>query len=68
MGHRWVEEKMGMMTKEGLLGIKSADSREEQRKLIFCHMKLLEDGLMQDGIKCVRHLHLQHHSNCHYND
>jgi hypothetical protein len=48
MGHRWVEEKMGMMTKEeGLLGIKSVDSREEQRKLISCHMKLLEDGLTQ---------------------
>jgi hypothetical protein len=26
----------------------------------FYHMKLLEDGLTQDGIKCIRHIHLQY--------
>ncbi len=37
------------------------DKKEEWKQLACQHMNLLEDGFMQDGIKCVHHIHLQHH-------
>jgi hypothetical protein len=48
-----------MMIKEQrqLLGVKIINKKEEQKQLASCHTKLLEDSLMQDGIKYVCHIH-----------
>jgi hypothetical protein len=37
------------------------DRREEYKLLASCHTKLLENGLMQDGVKYFHHIHLQYH-------
>ncbi len=37
------------------------DKREEQKQLTSWHTKLLENGLMWDGVKYVYHIHLEHH-------
>jgi hypothetical protein len=51
-----------MIKKQGqLLGIKRTNKKEEHRELASYYTKLLEDGLMQDVVKCVCHIHLQHH-------
>jgi hypothetical protein len=49
-----------MMTKEQrqLMGIKIMNKMKKQRQLASCHMKLLEDGLTRDGLKCICHIHL----------
>jgi hypothetical protein len=54
---------MKMMTKEQkqLMGIKKTNKKKEQIKMAFYYKKLLENGLMKDKIKCIRHIHLQHH-------
>jgi len=47
-----------MIKKQGqLLGVKKVNEKEEQKQLAFPHMKFLEDGLMQDGIRCICHIH-----------
>jgi hypothetical protein len=64
--HRQKDNKQlsleGMKIKEQwqLLGIKRTNKREEHRQLASYCTKFLEDCLMQDVIKCVCHIHLQH--------
>jgi hypothetical protein len=52
-----------MMTKEQrqLMGIKKTNKKEEHIKLASCRTKLFENGLKQDGVKCIHHINLQHH-------
>jgi hypothetical protein len=49
-----------MMTKEKrqLMGIKIVGKMEKYKQLASYHMKLLENGLTRNGIKCIRHIHL----------
>jgi len=49
--------KWWLKNKGGLLGVKRIDKKEEQKQLASRHMKFLEDGLMQDAIQCVYHIH-----------
>jgi len=49
--------KWWLKNKGELLGVKIVDKKEKQKQLASCHMKFLKDGLTQDAIKCVYHIH-----------
>jgi hypothetical protein len=34
------------------------DEKEEQKQLVSCYMKFLEDNIMRDGVKSIYHVHL----------
>jgi hypothetical protein len=52
--------KMMIEEQRQLMGIKQKNKKKEQIKMASCRTKLLKNGLMKDGVKWIRHIHLQH--------
>jgi hypothetical protein len=44
-----------------IIGHKNNEQKGKIEKLASHHTNLLKDGFMRDGVKCVHHIHLQHH-------
>jgi hypothetical protein len=44
-----------------LKGIKRTNKKEKIKQLTSCHLKLLKNGPMRDGLKGVQYVHLKHH-------